>query len=289
MSVVSSNTDVLPQKHRRPPGYDLRPSRGLFDLELGDVWRARELLVELMMRDVQVLYRQAVLGVAWAIIQPIFAVIIFTIVFGHFARISSDGLPYALFAFAGVLIWTYFSESVRRSSTALVTDAELVRKIYFPRLIIPLGSVIAPLIEFAIGFVILLALLWWYGLYPSWHILAVPLLLVIAGALALAVGLWLGPLNVRFRDIKHTLPFMLQIWMYASPIVYPPSIVPEKWRWAFSLNPMVGIIDGFRWAVTGQGELNISSLAVSLVLIAILLVSGLVFFKRQERGFADVI
>lgn len=292
MSFLSTDTIVpsgAPPKGGRSPGYDLRPSRGLFDLELSDVWRARELLFVLMMRDVQVLYRQAILGVAWAIIQPVFAVIIFTIIFGHFARIASDGLPYSVFAFAGVLIWTYFSESVRRSATALVTDAELVRKIYFPRLIIPLGSVIAPLIEFSIGFVILLLLMFWHGLYPSWHILAIPPLLLVAGALALSMGLWLGPLNVRFRDIKHTLPFMLQIWMYASPIVYPPSIVPPEWRWAYSLNPMVGVIDGFRWAVFGQGQLNLDTLGISVVIIAALLVSGLVFFKRQERVFADVI
>lgn len=285
---VSPSTGSL-AKDGGKSGYDLRPSRGIFDLELGDVWRARELLFVLMIRDVQVLYRQAVLGVAWAIIQPVFAVIIFTIIFGHFAKIGSDGLPYSVFAFAGVLIWTYFSESVRRSSTALVTDAELVRKIYFPRLIIPLGNVIAPLIEFTIGFVILLVLMVWHGLYPSWHILAVPPLLFVTGALALAMGLWLGPLNVRFRDIKHTLPFMLQIWMYASPIVYPASIVPPEWRWAYALNPMVGVVDGFRWAVFGQGKLNIDTLAISLVLIAFLLVGGLVFFKRQERVFADVI
>ena len=194
MSILSTDT-AAPSGSRLKggpsSGYDLRPSRGLFDLELGDVWRARELLFVLMMRDVQVLYRQAILGVAWAIIQPVFAVIIFTIVFGHFAKIASDGLPYSVFAFAGVLIWTYFSESVRRSATALVTDAELVRKIYFPRLIIPLGSVIAPLIEFSIGFVILLLLMMWHGLYPSWHILAIPPLLLVAGALALSMGLWL--------------------------------------------------------------------------------------------------
>jgi lipopolysaccharide transport system permease protein len=242
-----------------------------------------------MMRDIQVLYRQAALGVAWAIIQPIFAVIIFTVVFGHFAKFPTDGLPYSVFAFAGVLAWTYFSEAVRRSSTALVTDSELVRKIYFPRLIIPLGGVISPLIEFTLGFVILMALTLWYGIWPSWHLLAIVPLLAVAGLLALSMGLWLGPLNVRFRDIKHTLPFMLQVWMYASPIVYPLSMVPQEWRWAYSLNPMVGVIEGFRWAVFGKGDLNTMALATSLVLIAVLLAGGLVFFKSQERTFADVI
>lgn len=293
MNVVPANSDLKPVPSAptggRQAGYDIRPSRGLFDLEIESVWRFRELLVVLMMRDIQVLYRQAALGVAWAIIQPIFAVIIFTVVFGHFAKFPTDGLPYSVFAFAGVLAWTYFSEAVRRSSTALVTDSELVRKIYFPRLIIPLGGVISPLIEFTLGFVILMALTLWYGIWPSWHLLAVVPLLAVAGLLALSMGLWLGPLNVRFRDIKHTLPFMLQVWMYASPIVYPLSMVPQEWRWAYSLNPMVGVIEGFRWAVFGKGDLNTMALATSLVLIAVLLAGGLVFFKSQERTFADVI
>jgi lipopolysaccharide transport system permease protein len=280
---------VIRDREGPRPGYDLRPSRGLFDLELDKVWQSRELLGVLMMRDVQVLYRQAVLGVAWAIIQPVFAVVIFTIVFGHFAKIQTGGIPYAVFAFAGVLPWTYFSEAVRRSATGLVTDSELVRKVYFPRLIIPLGGVISPLIEFGIGFVVLLVIMLWYGILPTWHILAVVPLLGVAGLLALAMGLWLGPLNVRFRDVKHTLPFMLQVWMYASPIVYPLSMVPEKWQWAYALNPMVGVIEGFRWAIFGGGEIHIVALAISLTLITALLVGGLAFFKRMEQSFADVI
>lgn len=294
MNVVPINPDLHPAgaavlKGGRSAGYDIRPRRGLFDLELDAVWRFRELLVVLMMRDIQVMYRQAVLGVAWAIIQPVFAVIIFTIVFGHFAKISTNGIPYAVFAFAGVLPWTYFSEAFRRSATGLVTDAELVRKVYFPRLIIPLTGVISPLIEFAIGFVILLVLMLWFGIMPTWRLLAIVPLLFVSGLLALAMGLWLGPLNVRFRDIKHTLPFIIQVWMYASPIVYPLSMVPKEWQWAYSLNPMVGLIEGFRWAVFGTGELHVVPLGISLVLIGILLAGGLMFFKRMEQSFADVI
>jgi lipopolysaccharide transport system permease protein len=268
---------------------EIRPSKGLLDLELDVLWRYRELLVVLIMRDVMVLYRQAALGAAWAIIQPVFAVTIFTIVFGHFARIPSDGIPYAVFAFAAVLPWTYFSEAVRRSSNGLVNDAELVRKVYFPRLVIPLAAVIAPLLDFAIAFVVLLVLMAWYGIAPSWHLVAVLPLLFVTMLLALAVGLWLGPINVRYRDVKHTLPFMLQIWMYASPIVYPLSIVPEEWRWAYSLNPMVGVIEGFRWAVIGSGSFDLAAAMSSAVLIAVLLIGGLVYFKRMERSFADLI
>jgi lipopolysaccharide transport system permease protein len=272
-----------------PQVAEILPRRGLFDLDLAGVWRYRELLLVLTMRDIQVVYRQAALGVAWAIIQPLFAVTIFTIVFGQFARMPSDGMPYAVFAFAGVLPWTYFAEAVRRSGTGLVNDAELVRKVYFPRLIIPLAGVLAPLLDFCIAFVIFLGLMACYGIAPSWHIVAVAPLIAIASMLALAAGLWLGPLNVRFRDIKHTLPFMLQIWMYASPIVYPLSIVPENLKWLYALNPMVGVIDGFRWAIFGTGQLDLIVMSLSIALIGLLLTGGLIFFRRMERSFADLI
>lgn len=272
-----------------PAAVVIRPDRGWFDLDLGAVWRYRELLAVLTMRDIQVLYKQAALGAAWAILQPVFAVVIFTIVFGYFARMPSEGVPYPVFAFAGVLPWTYFAEAVRRSGTGLVSDAELVRKVYFPRLIMPLANVISPLLDFCIAFVILLLMMAFYGLAPSWKMLVVIPLMLVAAFLALAIGLWLGPINVRFRDIKHTLPFIIQIWMYASPIVYPLSMVPEQWRWFYSLNPMVGVIEGFRWAVFNQGEPNFTALAMSGVIIVLLLTGGLVFFRRMERTFADVI
>lgn len=275
----------------RPPApvVEIRPDRGLLDLDLGAVWRYRELLVVLMMRDIQVLYKQALLGAAWAILQPVFAVVIFTIVFGYFARMPSEGVPYPIFAFAGVLPWTYFAEAVRRSGTGLVNDAELVRKVYFPRLIMPLANVISPLLDFVIAFGVLLIMMAFYGIAPSWKMLVVPPLMVIAALLALSIGLWLGPINVRFRDIKHTLPFMIQIWMYASPIVYPLSMVPAQYQALYALNPMVGVIEGFRWAVFNQGEPNFSALAVSGIVIVLLMFGGLIFFRRAERTFADVI
>lgn len=267
----------------------IRPDRGWLDLDLGAVWRYRELLFVLMMRDIKVLYKQAALGAAWAILQPVFAVAIFTIVFGYFARMPSEGVPYPLFAFAGVLPWTYFAEAVRRSGLGLVSDSELVRKVYFPRLIMPLANVVTPLVDFCIAFMVLLILMAFYGMAPSWKFLVVPPLMVVAALLALSIGLWLAPINVRFRDIKHTLPFIIQIWMYASPIVYPLSMVPEQWQWAYSLNPMVGVIEGFRWAVFNQGEPNFTALAMSAAIIPLLLFGGLVFFRRMERSFADVI
>lgn len=267
----------------------IRPTKGLFDLEIGNVWRYRELLHTLMMRDIQVLYKQAALGAAWAIIQPVFAVIVFTIVFGNFAKMPSEGIPYPIFAFAAVLPWTYFAEATRRSSTGLVDDADLVRKVYFPRLIIPLAKVSAPLLDFAIAFGVLLIMMAFYGVMPSVKLLAVIPLILVAGALALAIGLWLGPVNVRFRDVKHTVPFMLQIGMYASPIVYPLSQVPAEWKALYSLNPMVGVIEGFRWAVFDRGSPDFAALGIGLAVILILLVGGLVWFKNQERSFADVI
>jgi lipopolysaccharide transport system permease protein len=268
---------------------EIRPSRGLFDLDLESVWQYRELLFVLILRDIQVLYKQAALGVAWAIAQPVFAVIVFSVVFGRFARMPSDGIPYPVFAFAAVLPWTYFAEAVRRGGTGLVTDSELVRKIYFPRLIIPLAGVIAPLLDFLIAFVVLLGVMVWYGVMPSWRLLTVPVLLLIAALFALSISLWLGPLNVRFRDIKHMLPFILQVWMYATPIVYPISIVPAEWRSIYSINPMVGVIEGFRWAVFGQSQPDVLAICVSLSMIALLLLGGVMFFRRMERSFADLI
>lgn len=268
---------------------EIRPSRGLFDLELGTLWHYRELLYVLVVRDLKVRYRQAALGAAWVIVQPLLAVLIFTAIFGIFARMPSDGVPYPIFAYAAMLPWQYFAESMRRGGTGLVNDAELVRKIYFPRLIIPLAAVIAPLVDFAIAFLVLLGMMAWYGIAYTWHLLMIVPLIAVAGAFALAVGLWLGPVNVRYRDVMHTLPFLIQIGMYASPIVYPLSMVPEQWRTLYSLNPMVGVIEGFRWAILGTGSVPVTALAMSACTIAVLLLAGLVYFKRMERSFADLI
>jgi lipopolysaccharide transport system permease protein len=268
---------------------EIRPSKGLLDLELDAVWRYRELLLVLILRDVQVVYKQAAIGVAWAIVQPVFAVVIFSVIFGHFAHMPSDGIPYPIFAFAAVMPWTYFAEAVRRGGTGLVTDAELVQKIYFPRLIIPLASVIAPLLDFLITFVVLVCMMVWFGVMPSWRLLAIPLLLCMSAVLALAIGLWLGPVNVRFRDVKHTLPFLLQIWMYATPIVYPISIVPAQWKWLYSLNPMVGVIEGFRWAIFSKGSADVVTIGIGVSVIGLVLIGGLIFFRRMEQSFADVI
>lgn len=267
----------------------IRPERGLFDLELSAVWRYRDLLATLVKRDVMVLYRQAALGAAWAVIQPVFAIAIFTFIFGRIARLPTGGAPYPVFAFAAVLPWNYFAECVRRGGLGLVTEAELIRKVYFPRILLPLAAAIAPLVDLAIGFVVLLAAMLLYGVAPSWRLVAVIPLSLIAGLLGLSVSLWFGPVNVRFRDVKHTLPFLLQIWMYASPVVYAFGMIPDRWKALYALNPMVGVIEGFRWAVLGQGRPDLGAMAIGAAIIGALLAGGLVFFKRMERSFADLI
>ncbi len=267
----------------------IRPSSGLFDLDLGAVWRYRELLYFLVWREVKIRYKQAALGVAWAVVQPLFTVLIFTFIFGIFARFPSDGLPYPVFALAAVLPWTYFAEALRRGATGLVADADLVRKIYFPRLIIPVAGVTSPLVDFLFGLVILVGVMLWYGIVPGWTMLLLPFWLFITLGLALAIGLWLGPINVRYRDVMHTLPFVTQVWMFATPIVYPLSMIPQKWQALYSINPMVGIIEGFRWSLLGTGQPHMLSIGISLSVITLALIGGSVYFRKMERSFADVI
>ncbi len=287
MSTTGASAPAIPSAPRRL--IHVRPSSGLFDLDLAGVWRYRELLFFLVWRELKVRYKQAALGAAWAVVQPVFAVLIFTVIFSLFAKIPSDGHPYAVFAYAAYLPWFYFQESFRRSSVGLVGDSELVRKVYFPRLIIPLAMISAPLIDFVLGLLVFLPIMAWFGVTPTWHIVFVPVWLLVAGSLALGCGLWLGPINVRYRDVMHTLPFALQLWMYATPVVYPLKMVPAQWRTLYSLNPMVGVVEGFRWALLGAGQIDVRAVAIGLVMVAVILVSGLLFFRKMEKSFADVI
>lgn len=267
----------------------IRRGGDLAGLRLGELWRARELLQILTLRELKLRYKQTVIGVAWAVVQPLLAAAIFTVIFGYFARMPSGNVPYPVFALTAVLPWTYFAEAVRRSSTGLVSDAELIRKVYFPRLVVPLAMVLSPLADFAVGLVLLVALCAWYGIAPSPNLIFLPLFLMVAVALALSISLWLGPLSVRFRDVMHTLPFLLQVWLYASPVAYPVSVVPEKWRLIYSLNPMVGVIEGFRWVLLGAEQPDLQAMAISAAFIAVFLLGGLIYFSRMERSFADVI
>lgn len=259
------------------------------DFGLREVWANRELLYRLVLRDIQVLYRQAALGVAWVVLQPLLAAAIFTVIFGVFVKTPSEGAPYAVFALAGVLPWTYFAESVRRASAGLVDDVDLLKKVYFPRLILPLAKVAAPLLDFAIGFVVLIFVALVYGVAIPPQILLAPLFALPAAMFALAVVLWFGPLNVRFRDVKHTLPFLLQVWMYATPVVYSVTVVPQKWRALYALNPMVGIVEGFRWAVLGLRSPDWGVMGVSMIVMGVMLFGGLIYYRAAERNFADLI
>lgn len=289
-SIPTSETVAALPRRTSEKVTHIRPDRGWFDLQIGETWRYRGLLATLVQRDIQVLYKQAVLGAAWAIIQPVLAVIIFSVVFGFLMKVPTPaGVPYPIFVFAAVLPWNYFAEGLRRGANGLVAEGDIIRKVYFPRILIPLSGAIAPLLDLAIGLGVLLILMLAYGMAPSWHIVAVIPLALVAGALALAVSLWLGPINVRYRDVKHTVPFLIQVWMYASPLVYPLEIVPEQWRWLYALNPMVGVIEGFRWAIIGQGAPDLSAMGIGLVLIVLLLLGGLVFFRKNEHSFADLI
>jgi lipopolysaccharide transport system permease protein len=272
-----------------PPTFVIQPPGRLDSLEIAALWEYRELLYFLVWRDVKVRYKQSLIGAGWAIIQPVMTMAIFTVVFGNFAKIPSDGMPYAVFAYAALLPWTYFSSALSRSGTGLVSNANLITKVYFPRLIIPLASVIAPAVDFLFAFLVLLGLMAWFGIAPTWGILALPLFFLLAMITALAVGLWLSPLNARYRDVGHTIPFLIQFWMFASPVVYPVSLIPESWRLIYSLNPMVGVIEGFRWALLGKANTDFSSILVSIAVVLVLLAGGIVFFKRMERTLADVI
>jgi lipopolysaccharide transport system permease protein len=261
----------------------------LLDLDLGAIWQRRELLYFLVWRDVKVRYKQTVIGAAWAVLSPLVTVLIFAIVFGGLAQIPSDGLPYIVFAFAGFLPWTYFAQALGRSSTSLVGNAHLITKVYFPRLMIPLAAVTTPAVDAGLSLLSVFGLMLWYRVVPTWNLLALPLFLLLAASVALAVALWLAPLNVRYRDVNHTIPFLVQAWMYASPVVYPLSLVPDRWRLVYSLNPMVGVIEGFRWSLIGSGQPNFAAIGVSVAVTIPLLLGGVVFFRRMERAFADVI
>lgn len=271
------------------PTVIIQPRRHLFALDINVIWEYRELLYFLVWRDLKVRYRQSAIGVGWVILQPLMTMVVFTAVFGTFVGVPSDGLPYPIFIFSALLPWTLFANSLTRGSASVVGNAQLVSKIYFPRLILPLSGVLSPVADFAVAFVILIGMMVWFGISPTWGILALPLLVLLAILTALAIGLWLSALNVRYRDVGHTVPFLVQIWMFMTPVTYPVSLVPEKWRLLYSLNPMAGVIEGFRWALLGQQSPDFGVIIVSAVMMSMLLVTGIVYFRYTERTFADVI
>jgi len=267
----------------------IQPSRAWFQFDLASLWQYRELLYFLVWRDLKVRYKQTAIGAAWALLQPLMTMLIFTVIFSQFAKIPSDGLPYPIFAYTALLPWTYFAGALSRSSTSVVSEAHLISKVYFPRAVLPLAGTLSGILDFAVAFVLLVGMMTWYGITPGWGLLALPFFLLLALATALAVGLWCSALNVRYRDVGYVIPFLTQCWMYASPVAYPVSLVPERWRFIYSLNPMAGVIEGFRWALLGKLGPDFGVMAASTVVVAVVLVGGLVFFKRMEKTFVDVV
>jgi lipopolysaccharide transport system permease protein len=257
-------------------------------LDLHEVWRYRELVGFLALRDIKVRYKQTILGAAWAVLQPLLTMVVFSVFFGKLAKVGSDGTPYPLFAFAALVPWQLFAASVGQVGNSLVSDQGLIKKVYFPRLVVPLAAMLVPVADFLVSLGVLLAMTLAYGMPLGWRVLTIPVLAAFAMVAALSVGIWLAALNVKYRDFRYTIPFLIQIWLFASPVAYSSSIVPERWRLLFGLNPMTGVIDGFRWALLG-GTPPARTMTVSLLTVLALLAGGMLHFRRTESTFADVV
>lgn len=271
------------------PTFFIRPASSWSSIGLKELWEYRELLYFLVWRDVKVRYKQTALGAAWAIIQPLMMMVVFSLFFGYLAKVPSDGIPYPIFTFCALLPWQLFAHALTESSNSLVANERLITKVYFPRLVVPLAAVLGGLVDFAVAFVILLLLMLYYGISPTWAIFTLPAFILLAVMTALGVGLWLSALNVQYRDVRYTIGFLIQFWLFATPVAYSSSIVPESWRPLYGLNPMAGVVEGFRWALLGKTEPPGALLAVSVAVVIVILVGGLYYFRRMEQEFADVV
>jgi lipopolysaccharide transport system permease protein len=267
----------------------IQPAHGWIPVNLDEVWEYRELLYFLTWRDIKVRYKQTMIGAAWAIIQPFFMMVVFSLFFGHLAKVPSDGIPYPIFVYCALLPWQLFAHALGESSNSLVANERLITKVYFPRLVIPIAAVCGGLVDFAISFVVLLGLMAYYGVVPGVAIVTVPLFVLLAVLTALAVGLWLSALNVQYRDVRYTLGFLTQFWLFATPVAYPSSLVPEPWRPLYGLNPMAGVVEGFRWALLGKAEGPGPLLVVSVTVLILVLIGGAHYFARMEDRFADLL
>jgi len=265
-----------------------KPQTGI-SLRLGELYEYYELIYFLIWRDVKVRYKQTALGITWVVLQPLLTMVVFTVFFGNLAKIPSDGVPYPIFSFTALVPWQLFANALTNSSNSLVNSRDLITKVYFPRLIIPLSSIIGGLVDFFIAFLILILMMLYYGIAPTVAILALPFFIILAIGTALAVSLWLSALNVMYRDVKYTIPFLTQFWLFITPIAYPSSLVPEKWRLLYGLNPMSGVVEGFRWALLGKSDQDWSLVIVSVVVVSILLLTGLIYFRHMEKTFADIV
>jgi lipopolysaccharide transport system permease protein len=275
---------------RLPDLVTIKPVKGWVPLNLKDLWHYRELVYFLTWRDLKVRYKQSVLGVLWAILKPFMNMVVFTIFFGQLAKIPSDGIPYPIFSYTGLLPWGFFAAALDVSARSMLQSGNMVSKIYFPRIIVPLSSVFANLVDFLIAFTILIGMMIYYHIVPTINILWLPLFILLAMIAAIGVGLWFSALLVMYRDVNYLLPFISEIWKFISPVVYSATLIPEKWQWLYSINPMAGVVSGFRWALLGKPEtISFASLAISGGISLVIFISGLYFFRRMERIFADMI
>jgi lipopolysaccharide transport system permease protein len=284
-----ANRDIM--RSRTPDGSVrlIRPTRGWGSLRLGELVAYRELLLLLVWRDVRVRYKQTALGGAWAVVQPLLTMLVFSVIFGYLAKMPSDGIPYPIFVYTALLPWQLFAHALTESANSLVLNQQLLKKVYFPRLVIPIAAVLAGVVDFVCAFVVLLGMLVFYHITPGPAVLMLPLFVLLAVATATAVGLWLSALNVQYRDVRYLLPFLTQLWFFLTPIAYSSSLIPPTWRTWYALNPMVGVVVGFRWSLLGQSNGDPVLVLVSGVVVAVLLVGGLFYFRRMERTFADVV
>jgi lipopolysaccharide transport system permease protein len=290
-SSLAADIGALPPAHGTEPAVVtyIQPSRGWISLQLRHLWDYRELLYFLTWRDVKVRYKQTMLGAAWAIIQPVFSMVVFSLFFGRLAKIPSDGIPYPLFSYAALLPWTFFANGMAQSSRSLVGSANLITKVYFPRLVLPISSVLAVVVDFVVALSVLVGMMFYYRVVPTANAVWMIPLFAMAFATCLGTGFWLSAIDVQYRDVRYALPFLERFWFFATPVVYPSSLLPEAWQFVYALNPMVGVIEGFRWSLLGTGTAPGPLILVSAASATVLLVSGAVYFRRTERSFADIV
>lgn len=286
---MSSTTDTTWQAEAIQSEIIIAPSSGWFDLHLRELWEYRELLYFFVWRDLKVRYKQTVIGAAWAVLQPFLTMVVFSLFFGRLAHIPSNGLPYPIFYYSALLPWTYFAGALQNATNTMVEHQRVITKVFFPRLLLPLSGVLSGLADFGVGFVVFVGMMLYYRIVPGRAILLLPLFLLLAVLTALGVGLWLSALNAKYRDVRYILPFLVQFWMFASPVAYPSSLVPMRWRWLYSLNPMCGVIEGLRWALTGHGQPSGSALAASVAGVLAVVAVGVIYFQKMEGTIADVV
>ncbi|TVL99220.1 MAG: phosphate ABC transporter permease [Candidatus Brocadia sp. WS118] len=288
--VQSTNASLTLNKANTLPVIRIQPSHGLASLlKFGELWKYHELLYFLIWRDIKVRYKQTVLGIAWAIIQPFLTMVVFSIFFGRLGNIPSDNIPYPIFSFAALVPWTFFANGLTQASNSLVGSANLIKKVYFPRLIIPIATVLAGVIDFILAFLMLIGMMFYFNIIPTINVVWIPLFLLLALVTSLGVSLWFSAMNVQFRDVRYVIPFLTQFWLFSTPIAYPSSLLSEPWRTLYGINPMVGVVDGFRWALLGTSTCPGTMVFVSALVAILLMISGALYFRRMEKTFADVI